>query len=357
LIAKIIAKSLFPLLRVAYVGIYPKGRVCDLAVKIYQNRKLIKEERREFEMPRGAPSQAMVEYILRLEKRYTYLYVATSLASINQGVIPSTDTDFFRKMQIETENIVSIRTGERSTIYGSIFDIDEIREKYEEVYGIDYIFPTESLIDFSRRNINLNLREDEAFAILLYDKNSATLAIYQDDIFTYSSHIIFDEDEDASENLPRNDISDIFESELGDDILESAEPIMTASATDDFGSIEDLNDFIASDDSSNFDNSAANELAVIEDTLPEMDLADDARQSNIRRDMLLFSFLKNSFSDFYKNENFYSDFVEKIAILDTENFAKSVAEFVKKELAIEPIILPIEIPTMLCDLAYEEAAL
>jgi hypothetical protein len=348
-------RLLFPLLRVAYAGIYTSGKKANMLTRIYQNRKLVKEERREFEAPNGVPSGAMFEYLQKLERRCAFVYTATALSSINQGALPSCDPSFFRKMRIETDNISTVYIDDKWSIYASVFDLEEIQKKYAPIEGLDYVFPTEALIDYYRRQIKIEIEESAAFAFLLYAKNSATLAIYQNDAFMYSSHIIFDEEEENEEANAQNDMADFFDETLNDEAIE-ANAAELNNISDEFNSIEDLNDFIASDDPSSLD--AQPQTASEEDrAAPELNLNDEAPRFNIRRDMLLFNFLKNSFNAYYKNEHFASAFIGAAAIFESFEGAKSAADFLKKELCIEATVYPIDIGATICKMAYDEAAL
>ncbi|MDR0665222.1 MAG: hypothetical protein LBF86_06855 [Helicobacteraceae bacterium] len=350
-----IGRLLFPLLRVAYAGIYLSRKKASLHTRIYQNRKLIKEERREFEAPNGVPSRAMFEYLQKLEKRSAYVYVAAALASINQGALPSCDPKFFRKMRIETDNISTVYIDDKWSIYASVFDLEEMQKKYAPIDGLDYIFPTEAVIDYYRRKIKIENDKNDAIAFLLYAKSSSTLAIYQNDAIMYSSHIIFDEDDENEEANAQNDMADFFDETLSDETLTDNAAELSA-AGDDFGSIEDLNDFIASDDPSILD--APSEPALSDDQeAPELDLDENAPRFNMRRDMLLFNFLKNSFTAYYKNENFASAFINFAAVFEGYEGAKSAMDFLKKELCIDAKIYPIDIDETVCKMAYDEAAL
>ncbi|MDR1911196.1 MAG: hypothetical protein LBQ52_02470 [Helicobacteraceae bacterium] len=348
--------ALYSLLRIAFVGVSLNGKKANLTIRVYQNKRLIKEEKLEFEAPNGAPSAMMFEYLQKLEKRNAYVYIATILASINQGALPSCDSDFFHKMRIDTDNILTVNIDNRWSIYASVFDVEEIQRKYISIDGIDYIFPTEALIDFARRRMKISIDRRGAFAFLLYGKASATLAIYQDDLLVYSSHIIFDDD-DSAETNPQNDISDIFDDALTSDAI-GDEAAQADAISDDFNTIEDLDaymDSMTSSDSSDLNNAILPQIDENPLNAPELDFNEDIQQSNIRRDMLLFNFLKNSFNVFYKNENYDSDFINHTAILEAREGAKSAAEFLRKELCIDATIYPIDVGATICDMAYEEA--
>lgn len=352
-----IKKLLFPFLRIAHVAVIESGHKANLLMRIYQNRRIVKEERREFDMPGGHPSQLMFDYLFKVNKNNTYAYISTALSSINQGAIPSCDKAFFKQMHIDTDNILTVCKADRWSIYGSIFDVEAIRQRYAPVDGIDYVFPTESIIDYLRQKLSLAL-PSEASVYLLYDKTSATLCIYQNDTLTYSSHFIFDEDEEELIEEDQTDVSDLLEDALDDgDIQEEIVELDSIGDDDDLNSIEDLNDFIASDDSLSFDTAQGMTEGAAGDMGDKTDdsFFDEEPESNLRRDMLLFSFIKNSITDFYKNENFESSFITHGVILDTHKGARGIGRFLKEELYIESTLHDIDLSEAVCDLSVLEA--
>lgn len=351
-----IKRFLFPFLRIAYVGIAVSGQKAYLTTRIMQNRRVAKEEKREFDMPGGHPNQLMFDYLLKVQKSNTYAYTATALSSINQGAIPSCDKAFFRKMHIDTDNILTVCKENNWSIYGSLYDVEEIQRRYAPLEGIDYIFPTESIIDFLKERMRLQTDGGGAVAFLLYDKASATLSIYQNGLLTYSSHFIFDEDEEGLIEEDQADVSDLLEDALDEnEIQEEIVELDNIGDGDDLDSIEDLNDFIASDDSLSFD--AGQMSAPVGDSGAKADdgFFDEEPQSNLRRDMLLFNFIKNSINDFYKNENFESSFITRAVIFDTHGGAKGIGRFLKEELYIESVVHDIDMSPTVCDLAVLEA--
>ena len=190
---------------------------------------------------------------------------------------------------------------------------------------------------------------------MLYDKTSATLAVYQNENLTYSSHFIFDEEEEEIVEDNSNGIFDLLDdsaedAELGSDIVQLDD------VSDDFGSLEDLNNFIGSDDPMSLENAHALALDDV-DPAPKLTLGDDQPQTNMRRDMLLFNFIKNSFNDFYKNENYESSFIDQAIIFDTHNGAKSIGQYMSRELCIETAVFDIEMSETICNLALKEADL
>src|SRR5574344_1522162 len=96
-----IKKLLFPVLKIAYLGVVVNGKKVHIHTKHIMNDRLIKEEKREFEYINNKPSQTMIEYLERVDRTTTYFYTAIALNSINQGAVPSVDLDFFAKLGIE----------------------------------------------------------------------------------------------------------------------------------------------------------------------------------------------------------------------------------------------------------------
>ncbi|MGE4295617.1 MAG: hypothetical protein AB7E49_07950 [Campylobacterales bacterium] len=349
---------LFPFLRIAHVGIAVAGNKANLLTRTYQNRRVVKEERREFDMIGGHPSQMMFDYLQKVEKSHTYAYVATALSSINQGAIPSCDKAFFKKLHVDTENILTLCRDESWSIYGSLFDIEEILRNYEPVEGLDFVFPTESIVDHLRNKFSPQIAPGEAVAFLLYDRASATLCVYQGGVMSYSSHFVFDEDEEGLIEEDQTDVSDLLDDALDEnDIQEEIVELDSIGDGDDLDSIEDLNDFIASDDSLNFDSAQTGDTASDAGLSAKADdsFFDEEPQSNLRRDMLLFNFIKNSINDFYKNENFESSFITRSVIFDTHDGAKGIGRFLKEELYIESVLYDADMSLSVCELSVLEA--
>jgi hypothetical protein len=343
----------FQFIRVAYVGIVMNANKTDITTEIYQNRKLIRKEKREFESPNGNPSQLMIDYLRKVERHNTYTYMGTALSSINQGAIPGIDPSFFKTMSIEVDKIITLNNSNKWTIYGSVYDVEDIQKRFSALEGIDYIFPTECLIDYLRKEMSLALMNSESEAYLLYDKTSVTLVVYNNDILTYSSHFKFDEEE---ENLiESNDLGDIFGEPINVSDI-NGEIVELDNISDDFNTIEDLNTFIASDDPSNIEKPEMTELNAPEEP-PQLDLDKEVPETNIKRDMLLFNFIKNSLNAFYKNDYFKSGFVSNAYIFDTHGAAKGIGKFFKEELCVESQIIDIDLSESICALAIAEAAL
>jgi hypothetical protein len=361
-----IKKALFPTLKIAYVGIAAEGGKAHLITRVLKNRKVIKEEKREFELPGGHPTSQMLDYLYRTNRQYTYTYTATLLSSINQGAVPSCDESFFHKLGIDTHNIVTVTKENRWSIYASELDIEEIQGRYEPIDGLDFIFPSEALIDFLHHKSTLrrNHEKDEAFLYLLYEKSAATLVIYVGEILTYSSHFVFDEEEEELIEDESDDVSDLLESDGLDegDIQEEIVELDTIGDQDDLGGIEDLDDFIAGDDTFSLDDfeQSSEEAGPQEGEVDDGDLADDSffeedSESNLKRDMLLFNFIKNSVHDFYHNEHFESSFITHAEIYDTHGGGRGLGRFLKEELYIETATHELNLSEAICDLAISEA--
>ncbi|MDR0746414.1 MAG: hypothetical protein LBE89_00795 [Helicobacteraceae bacterium] len=353
MLGKLFLDIAFQFARIAYIGIVINANKAEITTEIYQNRKLIKREKREFESPNGNPSQLMVDYLQRTEKHNTYAYTATALSSINQGAIPGADPNFFKAMSIEVDKIVTLSNSDRWTVYGSIYDVEDIQKRFSTLEGIDYIFPTECVIDYLRDKMSLALMNSESEVYLLYDKTSVTLVIYNGDILTYSSHFKFDDE--VEDMIESNDLGDIFGEPMNVNDINS-EVVELDNISDDFNTIEDLNTFIASDDPSNMGKPEMPELSAPEEA-PQFDLDKEVLETNIKRDMLLFNFIKNSLNAFYKNDHFKSGFVSNAYIFDTHGAAKGIGKFFKEELCVESQIIDIDLSESICALAVAEAAL
>lgn len=347
-----IKKLIKPLLKVAYIGIANDGNKAHINTRYIKNEKVVKEEVMEFDLVGGRPSQQMIDYIEKVDRGSSYFYIAMILNSINQGSVPSTDLECFHKLGVDTSNISTITKDNKWTVYSSNYDIEEIERNFSDTAGVDFIFPTEAVIDYLREEGN----ENEAY--LLYCNSSASLSIYNNNILTYSSHFIFGNDEEIISDGEDTEVSDLLEDMLvADDIFE--EIVELDSINDDFDTIEDLNEFVAEGDSLDFDASEpiseTDSFSMPESAEPYGFLEEDEADGDLRRDMLLLEFVKNSINDFYKNDNLPSEFISKATIIDTHGVAKGVARFIKEELYIDAEVIEIDLAKTICDMAIEEA--
>lgn len=77
-------------------------------------------------------------------------------------------------------------------------------------------------------------------------------------------------------------------------------------------------------------------------------------EDEIKRDLVLFDFLKKSFNAYYKNNEYRSDFIVDVCIYETLEINSAIQHFIKETLAIDSKKETIKVGSMLCELSKSE---
>ena len=93
----------------------------------------------------------------------------------------------------------------------------------------------------------------------------------------------------------------------------------------------------------------------LEEFLQEEAAADAEEDVDMKKDLLLFNFMKNSLEEFYRNEHYDSRFITEAVVLDTYQGSKSLSKYLKDELFIDNRIEPIDLAEISCKLSYLES--
>jgi len=318
-----------------HMGVVIEGKSCEIYTTIMKKDHLVKHEKRLFELKNDKLTNEITAYIKKYQDTYTYFYLATTLASINQGAIAGCDDETYHRMHIDTKNIVRVCIDGLWSVYSSQFDVDNTRLFFEPIGGLDYIFPMESVIHFLQHDLG---REGTNLYIL-NNRSTATIAIFDGPQLLYSSHFIFAEDEEEELTLPQeeDEIDQLIDNEGEEGGDESVEEIVEldnlGGDLDNLDQIEDLDNFVADADNLTFEDvDTLEEEEFDEDVAPEMEPRDE---TSIKRDLLLYNFVKNSIEDYYKNDYYHSKFLERAVVFDTLGGSHSLNKYLRDELMIE----------------------
>ena len=230
--------------------------------------------------------------IEEIKEDYPQTYISTIIDSLNQGVAPTCNKKYFLEKEIEVENL-KILCIKGYSFYVSIYDLNSFRKKFN--FELDFIYSIFAPIDFIAKKRN------NYFYLLLLETKIAILG-YQNEVPIYFDlEIVEEESEEDVEILDDIDILD----DLSEDIEEESEHI-------------DL------------------ETPSIETSSKESKILD---------------MLKNSIKDYY--ENYSSEFLEKIVILDTINIKEDIKKIIEDELFIDTEIKKFDLLKTLNEMSIE----
>lgn len=257
----------------------------------------------------------MIKYINGIQKRYSYTYTSTLLSTINAGSIHGCEDDDYRKMHIETDSIVRVCVDKQWSAYSSTYAIDELKQYFSDVGGIDYIFPQELVIKY--------LLQDEVIEgqniYILTTGTYAVVTVFSHEGLLFSSHFIYKEDEEnvgLDEDMEHlGEMSDMIEdAEKESEEIEEVLQLEDIDDNDIFdGGLEDL-DELDDIDAGDFDDVGG----MDEEMEEELELEEEGGSEALftKKDQLLCEFLHNSIEDFYKNSFYKSEFVKRAKIFD-----------------------------------------
>lgn len=230
--------------------------------------------------------------ILEIIEDYPQTYTSTIIDTINQGVAPSCSKRYFKDKEIEVENI-KIVCIKNYSFYVSIYELLNFQKEFK--FDIDFIYSIFAPIDYVAK------KRHNYFYMMLLDSKIVFLAYYN--------------------NLPIYfDLEIISEEESEDDV----------EILDDIDILDDLSE-------------------DIEEESENLDLEEPMEKSSKEEDIL--NFLKEAIKDYY--ENYSSDFLEKIVILDTINIQNNIKKIIEDELFIDTEIKKFDLLKILNNLSEE----
>ena len=342
---KMIKKLIFKVVTKVYIGIYFDEDKCYIRVN-FSKPKTKKPLIRVFEKTEeGTFSGAMIKFINEIQKKYSFTYIATLISSINTGAILGCLESDYQRMHINTSFIAKTCIEDKWSAYGSLYAIDEKKELFEDINGIDFIFPAE-LVIYHLLKQNENIMQQ---LYILTTRSHLVLTIFHENVLYFSANFIYSEDEEEStmeeDDVELDDIGEmnnlIEETQKESKDLEEVldlEKIDDVADLDD-GSLEDL-DELEDIESDEFD-----EIDALDDVEDGEDIEYEEEHQEIKepevfskKEQLMCEFIKNSIEDFYKNPLYKSEFISKAMVFDATidtKIAKHLKEYIASELFLE----------------------
>jgi ABC-type antimicrobial peptide transport system permease subunit len=258
-----------------------KDEKYSLLNQIFKKEKVIFEEKKEFEK-----KQDLQNYILEQLDEIPQTYISTVTFTLNQGIIDSCSKQAYLDHKIDYDNVKIVCLGGYS-LYISIFDLQKIKKDYPFA---DFIYSPFAIIDY------LAKERKNRFYILVFE-NYLAIVGYENYKPIYSDIVEINEEK--------------HEDEI-DDILEDIEEI------EEIEDIDDLSEDIEED------------IDKIDESELEEKL-DEITSSGIESKIM--KMLQNSLKEYY--ENYSSDFIEKIILLDNTGIDSNITKIIEDEILIE----------------------
>lgn len=341
--------TLRSLMKNVHIAMVLEGKYCEISTRVLKNGKVVSKETRKFELNGDALTEEAIVYLNRYEKNHAYCFLSTLLDTINQGAVSQCSEERLVHLDIDPKSTTRLCLNDSWTVYSNIYDLEEVQERFEAVGGVDYIFPMASVVDFLRRK---DPREGTVM-YLLNNQYSAAMGIFRGDDLLYGAHFIFNETEEELEIEEGEDATDKMIEEGLDDEMEEVVELDNINELDDLDQLEDLDNFSMDGEGAAFDDVEGFEGEEMDLETPVGNEEQDGL--SLRKDLLLFEFMKNSLEEFYKNDRYEGEFVEECVIYDTYGGSGGLQKYLFEDLGINAAMMKVDLPEVVCDLSVREA--
>jgi len=230
-------------------------------------------------------------------------YISTMLLTINQGVVPSCKVKAYLDREIDPDNVKIACINNKYSFFASIYEIQNIKKEYK--FDIDFIYSVFALIDSIAKERKNRFYGKNRFYVLVLEKHIAILG-YENFVPIFSDITTLEEEE---------------EEEIVEEIVEEI----------------DLEEELISDI----------------DSIDEVEESEDEEieQETTSKEVEILNYLKTTLKEYY--ENYSSEFIEKIIILDTIGIDITLNSLIEEELLITSEIQQIDILNTMNRLSIE----
>jgi len=287
-------------------------------------------------------------YISQMAKKTPLHYISLLDTSLEQGATPtcsSQDMTQFCDLGASKHVCYSKQWG----YYTSKLDVLEYQKRYAKV-GLDYIFsPFLLLNNFFKDKI-----DEDLSLFILVQNDFLSLCVFNHSALLFAKHLDMDNQNEFQDDLLMEEHSDDEDLSL-DDVginLEDVNVIDDIDSLDDFDDIEDLATFDEMDEVDEMDEFSEDDSQEVEDvtvTQPPLD-----EENGFGEDYHRFSLIQSAIKDFYLDEKFESDFVQKVYIANAVRMSNELKKFLEEEMYLSVIVRKINLGTELCEAAKAE---
>lgn len=279
------------LIKIDLISYYLKDEIYYVLKNRLKNDELIEIEKNEFS------KDELANYIRESLAKNSFTYISTYVNSVNQGVVNSCSHNYYKEIGIDINNIKILCIKNQFSIFIGMYDFNNLK-KDNEMFKFDYLYSPFVII--------YNYKVENNSAYLLTFEDNVVLMITTDKPIYGNIHYFSDEEKEES-------TSSINLDELDDDIgiLDELDDL------DDLDeSIEDTADLLDDDEVESEDDSSLGESV-----------------NTLKDEIDTIEFLKSAFKDYY--DNYASDFIEKIVILNNYNISDTLSKSIEKEFFID----------------------
>lgn len=332
------SRLLRPFFSTAFIGIDVDGRNCSVYVLVHKNGKIKEEFCKEFKCVNNELPIEAAKLIRTYRNKYPFTYLGALSKTYNQGLVSTKNPKQIAKFGINVNDNKFIKLDNWSC-YIQKRAIDENRVRYLKALGLDYLFSPFLLIyslvsaNLRKRNCLYVLQQQNTVSLFIADKNNVLFGGY----FFLSSDL--DIDNETQDDL--QEIHSVFDMANIQDIIG-----LPSQEFEEIGELEDIDKDVLAEELLPQEFQEQKEQEAKQSHLQELK---DLARANNTSDIII-----NCINEFYSNEIYKSDFLEKVILLDCYGISQPALQHLRSSLLLDIEIKPIELSKTIVKLMRRE---
>ncbi len=323
-----------------FMAIIPEKNEYIIKYKILKNGKILDNDIKKFAKGEsGEISSKMQKFIMFFQNEYKFVYIAFLLDSLGQNCFPSCDLVKIKNNNIVLDNIIYICIDGKWIIYTSKADIKIIKDKFSEI-GIDFIYSPYLILYKNIKDKKYNRKD---ILHMIYMEDSLTILIKNKDEVIFNAffkipykEFAFDDEEELK---PEEDIDKDIQG-INLDTIESED--------------EEFEGFVDIVKLEEEDSDLENDKDILESAKKDLEFSSLNDLELYGRDIIIFKFLKSAIEEYYNNNKYNSEFLEKIVIYNDSNISNDIITMIENDLFLDVEIKSIDVKESMVNISIEE---
>lgn len=302
----------------ALASVHIDMRECRIQLKVLKNGNTIKEESITFQSaPNALPIEAAI-YLTRIKKKYPFTYIATISHTIYQGALNASSEQECKQYGINPDAVRLIIVGKKWAAFIDKSAIIDERNNFAKAPSLDLLYsPFLILYQVAKNQI------DHSKKLFILQQQASVAMMIMDNARLYFGAIQPINDNPSEEELANN-------------------PSTDDSALEEVGQLSDLDNLETQGD---FQDSAGDINDIKDQKQILFDFSRVVSTTNI---------IKNALNEFYNNDNYESDFINEIVVVDGAKSSKKAMEYLETNLMINTHVISADIPQIIMEIAQRD---
>jgi len=314
-----LSSFLRPFFCTTLIGVDIDGKNCNVSIVVKKNGRVREEVQKEFKCINNELPIEAAKIIRNYKRKYPFSFLGAFSKTYNQGLVSTTQKSKVSQFGIKVSDNTFI-VFDDWMCYIQKRAIDENRVRYLKALGLDYLFSPFVALDLltkrnlRKRNCMYILQSRSSISIMVADTQGVSFGGY------FSLGNALEVGEDAQEEIEEvNSLLDMknLEGAIGSSIDELKE----------IGELEDIDKEVLQEEF------LPQEIETRKQKQEEHSRIEEFR--DIARAHNAAETIVNCINEFYSNDLYRSDFLEKIVIFDTYGISPQALAHIKSTLLLD----------------------